>query len=89
MSDLHLTEFLRYVANLIESSNLSQDKLQKVGEFYMSYKMLEVGKLGKVETGETGVGTVGNLNEFSTEDITKFIVMGWYVYSLSKNTEID
>ena len=88
MSDLHLTEFLRDVANLIESSNLSPNKLQKVGEFYMSYKMLGEGdELGEEldELGEVKVEKVDNPLEFSSEEITKFITMGWYVYSLLKN----
>jgi hypothetical protein len=88
MSDLHLTEFLRDVANLIESSNLSPNKLQKVGEFYMSYKMLGLGEGEGEELDELGeekVEKVDNPLEFSSEEITKFITMGWYVYSLLKN----
>ena len=94
MSDLHLTEFLRDVANLIESSNLSPNKLQKVGEFYMSYKMLGLGEgeglgdelgEGLEELDELGEEKVDNPLEFSSEEITKFITMGWYVYSLLKN----
>ena len=65
----HLILFLRTLADSIETNTLQSEQLQKVGEFFMSYKMSQNENQNTYE-------------EFDTMDVIKFITMGWYIYSM-------
>jgi hypothetical protein len=62
---LLLTTFLRTLATDIENGKLPDDKLQQVGEFFMTFLFLQ--DLEK--------------NKKSDKDFLKFMTMGWYVYN--------
>jgi len=72
MTDRYLSSFLINIANSIDSLELSQDKIEKVREFYKAYN-------NKVDKEEVN-------NEFSSSDIKKFLIMGWYVYTMIGDT---
>ena len=61
--------FLRNLADSIENNTLQSEQLEKVGEFFMSYKMTQNENKNTEE-------------EFDTMDVIKFITMGWYIYSI-------
>jgi hypothetical protein len=72
--DLQLVPFLRNLADSIEKKELLPDQLQKIGEFYMSYK------LGTNEDSEDSEDSI---------DVVKFLTLGWYMYThILKNDEI-
>ena len=72
-SDAQLVPFLKELAVSIETKQLSQDQLQCISEFYMSYKFREkINRNVKEEEDE----------EFEDMDIIKFITMGWYMYRI-------
>lgn len=66
-----LPPFLRKLADDVEKGTVSDDQLQRVGEFYASFLFHE-----EVEN-NTRAGSEGT----GEEDFTKFIFMGYYVYS--------
>ena len=67
--------FLRNLADSIElfdreglsDNSINMDQLQKVGEFYMSYKMTQ--------------SEQKNI-EYDTADVIKFVTLGWYIYCI-------
>jgi len=73
-----LTLFLRNLADLIESDNISKSQLQQVGEFYMSYSFK-----GQVKRDKYCKHTSSK----SKKDLQKFIFLGWYVYNKILNNE--
>lgn len=70
-----LIPFLRELANTIESGELGQKELQRVGEFYMSYQFHKQAILDDEEDEDD--------NRFDTTqiDLVKFVTLGWYVYN--------
>lgn len=81
-----LIPFLRELANTIESGELSQKELQRVGEFYMSYQFHKQAILDNEED------EVDNRFDTTQIDLVKFVTLGWYVYNhllsgLSLSTE--
>lgn len=61
-----LISFLRILADDIENQNVSQEELQRTGEFYMSYKLNS---------------QIDSDDEFSDAEFKKFFTLGWYVYT--------
>ena len=72
-----LAPFLRDLADKMDSNSLTIDQLQQVGEFYMSYKVLN-------EPTE---------EELNTLDFIKFMTLGLYIYKFildqDNNSEVD
>lgn len=69
--DKQLVPFLKDLTESIESNKLSQEQLQCVGEFFISYKSLEE---KNIQTNEE--------DDFDSMDIIKFITLGWYIYKV-------
>ena len=67
-----LVPFLRTLADAIETGALLPRQLQEVGEFFMKYNF----NLDRVEDGDTS----DEDDEFSKDDITRFLIMGWWIY---------
>jgi hypothetical protein len=75
--DLQLVPFLRNLADSIEKKELLPDQLQKIGEFYMSYKLSTNEHSEDSEDSEDSV------------DVVKFLTLGWYMYThILKNDKI-
>lgn len=70
--DVQLVQFLRELADSIESKKLQQEQLKCIGEFYMNYKMSEEIFDNSESTDE---------NDYDEMDIVKFLTMGWYIYT--------
>ena len=66
--DKQLAPFLREIADSIENDNILPYKLQKVGEFYMAWKLMEESE-----------NTYENSN-VEDMDLVKFVVLGWFIY---------
>ena len=64
-----LVPFLRNLADSVESNMISPEKLQYIGEFYMSYKFFDENKTQETENDDS-------------IDIVKFITLGWYMYKV-------
>jgi hypothetical protein len=73
-SDLQLVPFLRNLADSIEKEQLLPEQIQKIGEFYMSYKL----------TTENSEGMDGVPEGM---DVVKFLTLGWYMYTHILNNE--
>ena len=71
-SDLQLVPFLRNLADSIEKEQLLPEQIQKIGEFYMSYKL----------TTEDSEGVAPE-----SMDVVKFLTLGWYMYTHILNNE--
>jgi len=84
-TDVSLITFLRKLANSIENRQLLPIQLQKVGEFFMTYQFQEQAIQDKDEScNQTST------NEFSKDELLKFIVLGWYIYCcILDNNEIN
>ena len=65
-NDKELIPFLRNLANSIESKNLTNQQLERISEFFMSYQFKE---------------DISNEDEYSPEELVKFLFLGWYIYS--------
>ena len=79
-SDTQLIPFLRELADLIESKQLSPEKLQRCGEFFMAEKFNE--EISQKESADKKGAT-----EIDEDfDAIKFITMGWYMYRIIANT---
>lgn len=63
-----LPKFLRELADMIESGRLDSERLQRIGEFYMSYLFEENNRESPQE-------------EFNEKDFRQFLTLGWYAYS--------
>ena len=84
-SNTKLIQFLRDLADDIESKKLQEEQLVKVGEFFMYFKFTE--EYG-THTG-THTGTHEEQSSDEDMDIVKFISLGWYIYShLLKDTGV-
>jgi len=71
-SDTQLITFLRQLADSIESEQIHQEQLKRIGEFYMSYIFQE----------ELVNNNKDNSNkEFEDMDVIKFITLGWWIYN--------
>jgi hypothetical protein len=64
-----LVPFLRNLADSVESNTISPEKLQYIGEFYMSCKFFDENKTQETENDDS-------------IDIVKFITLGWYMYKV-------
>jgi hypothetical protein len=67
-----LVVFLRNLATSIENKALVPQQLQVISEFFMSYQFHEQ----SIKDNQI----LNNMNEFSQEDMLKFLCMGWYIY---------
>lgn len=65
-----LVNFLRKLAESIELNELSQEQMQHIGEFFMSYKYEEID--AKESQSE----------EFEQSDVIRFLTLGWYIYQI-------
>jgi hypothetical protein len=70
-SDLQLVPFLRNLADSIEKEQLLPEQIQKIGEFYMSYKL----------------NTENSTEDPESMDVVKFLTLGWYIYTHILNKE--
>lgn len=71
--------FLKELVDRIENKTITQKELNLVGEFYMSFQFNE-----QLENDNNNISE----DEFSKNDLYKFIVLGWYIYNniLQENT---
>ena len=71
-----LIPFLRELADSIEQNTIAPDQLRQVGEFFMA-----------VEFQKQQIQD--QRDDFSGNDLTKFLILGWYIYTiLQKNEEL-
>ena len=76
--DAQLVPFLRELADSIESKQLPQEYLKRIGEFYMNYKLQE----------ELANNDKDNPDkELEDMDIIKFITLGWWIYKHLNNED--
>jgi len=73
-SDEQLAPFLRQLADSIESSQLTPEQMQQVGEFYMSYKI-------RNEVTDTST------EEMDVMDFIRFLTLGLYIYKFILNED--
>ena len=66
-----LIPFLRQLANSLERKELCRDQIEKIGNFFLTYKFYE----------ELENNNKINNNEFSKEDMVKFLSLGYYIYT--------
>jgi hypothetical protein len=74
-AEQQLIPFLRNLADSIESKELIPRQLKSIGEFFMSYKFQE-------QVAEDEKNIDNNDNNFSKEELIKFLSLGWYVYQI-------
>ena len=67
----YLIDFLKGLISSIENKSLSDDELQLVGEFYMSYAF-------KTQVNDDSNSDKKHLGQ---ADLMKFVAMGYYIYS--------
>jgi hypothetical protein len=72
-SDKMLIPFLRNLADSIEQRQLLPRQLQRIGDFFMSYKFQE-------QAIRDNDNSEQQPREFSQDELFKFIVLGWYIY---------
>ena len=87
-----LTGFLRSLADEIDAKTLTEEQLQRIGEFFMAYQFQEqafkdytgsppeTGGEGGRERRERREETMNR--EITKEDLIKFLSVGWYVYCI-------
>ena len=80
-SDAQLVPFLRELADSIESAQIHQEQLKRVGEFFMSYKFQEE-LINNDEEKDPE-------KEYEDMDIIKFITLGWWIYQHLSDEEKD
>jgi hypothetical protein len=68
-----LIPFLRNLADSIEQRQLLPRQLQRIGDFFMSYKFQE-------QAIRDNDNSEQQPREFSQDELFKFIVLGWYIY---------
>lgn len=68
--DTMMSTFLRKMADDIENHKLTDEQIQKIGEFYMEYVFDEQVKCDNEET------------EISDINFKKFLVLGWYIHHM-------
>ena len=67
-----LIPFLKQLTNDIENNELTPYQLREVSEFYMSYQFYN--------RPNNIVATTTPSPDITEEDITKFVILGWYCY---------
>ena len=72
--DVKLILFLRNLADSIEQRQLLPRQLQSIGEFFMTYQFQEQAIRDNDDSSPP--------SEFSQDELLKFIVLGWFVYSV-------
>lgn len=73
-SDAQLAPFLRQLADSIEANQLTPEQMQQVGEFYMSYKVInEVSDISS--------------EEMDAKDFIRFVTLGLYIYKFIINED--
>ena len=75
--DASLIPFLRNLADSIEEGRILPRQLQRVGEFFMAYQFQEQA----IKDGDDEDTNRNIERKFSKNDLIKFIVMGWHIYS--------
>jgi len=76
-SDKQLIPFLRKLADKIENNSILPEELKSVGDFFIKYRFINNNQ-------------VENNNEFSKDELMKFICLGWYIYNcILKNESIN
>ena len=71
-----LIPFLRELADSIEQNTIAPDQLRQVGEFFMAVEFQKQQMQDQRD-------------DFSGNDLTKFLILGWYIYTiLQKNEEL-
>lgn len=79
-----LIPFLRNLADSIEEKKLLPQQLQRIGEFFMAYQFQEQA----IRDG-TPPDPRDSPQEFSSQELFKFIVLGWFIYCvLLKNERV-
>jgi hypothetical protein len=76
-----LAQFLRELADSIDSKELSQEQLKHVGEFCMNYKFSDE-IYEKNDKNNTD-------NEFQDTDIVRFLTLGWWIYKHINTYVVD
>jgi hypothetical protein len=66
--------FLRNLATSIEEKKLLPQQLQRIGEFFMSFKFQEQA----IADGDI-IDTASDC-ELNEQDFMKFLILGWYIY---------
>ena len=72
-SDEKLIPFLRNLADSIEKRQLLPIQLQSIGEFFMTYQFQE-------QAIRDNDNSIPIQEEFSHEELLKFLVLGWHIY---------
>jgi hypothetical protein len=71
-----LIPFLRQLADSIEQNTIAPNQLRQVGEFFMAIEFQKQ----QIQDQK---------DDFSGNDLTKFLILGWYIYNiLQKNEEL-
>jgi len=70
----NLITFLTQLTDSIQTNTITQHNLQLIGEFHMSYKLHQTRKH------KNNGGACSVYEEFSEENILRFITLGWYAY---------
>lgn len=73
---INLVKFLRELADSMEHGNLPSSHRRRVGEFFMKYKFQE----------QSDNDTTSD-EDFTQEEFTKFLCMGWYAYRVLLNKD--
>ncbi len=80
--------FLRNLATSIEKNKLLPIQIQRVGEFFMSYKFQEQAIADGNSLDDKDKDKDFDF-DFNEEDFMKFLVLGWYIYvCILKNKSI-
>lgn len=77
-----LAPFLRDLAEKVETNQLSNEQLQQVGEFLMSYTFWnQVEKDNKEYGRRRRRRRSRNKTNMTDNDFKKFMIMGWWIYT--------
>jgi hypothetical protein len=61
-----LIAFLRQLANLIERKELTEEKMCKIGEFFIQFLFQE---------------NINSNGVMANDEFMKFLTLGWYIYT--------
>jgi hypothetical protein len=73
-TDEQLIPFLKNLTNLLETNKITSSQLQCLGEFYMTYTLLEKENETCFEDNE----------DIDSKEVIKFLTLGWYFYKVLK-----
>tara|TARA_Y100000389_G_scaffold205068_1_gene262674 strand:+ start:7960 stop:8220 length:261 start_codon:yes stop_codon:yes gene_type:complete len=73
--DKKLIGFLKNLTTSLEDGKLCKQQVQRIGEFFMSYQFQESADRDRNTTEQSP-------EQFSKEDMIKFLSLGWYVYQI-------